>query len=134
MDKPTFKEHLLKTLNELSVRQNVKLDENCKFTVIPVTESGKSLNSTDEYLHRGMLNDKNLKGREFDFDTVVNMLSCRIPQCPIWINVLLKEIRRDELIIELQTSLRFRNPSLLQNQETGHPPFKAIYEGLPSAE
>lgn len=28
-------------------------------------------------------------------------------------------------IIDLQVSLRFRKPSLLHNQDTGHPPFKA---------
>ncbi|MFF2484352.1 hypothetical protein [Paenibacillus sp. NPDC058071] len=126
MDKPTFKEYLLLTLNEISVSQNVKLDGNLKFTVVPVIEDGKSLNSTDEYLQRGMLNEDNLKGREFDFETVTNMLSCRVPLCPIWINVLFKEQREGEKLIELQTSLRFRNPSILQNQDTNHPPFKAI--------
>ncbi|BFH60407.1 hypothetical protein [Paenibacillus azoreducens] len=126
MDKVTFKEHLLQVLNEISISQNVRLGENCKFTVVPIIEHGKSLNSTDEYLHRGMLNEKNLSGRELDFEAVVNMLACRIPLCPIWINVALKEIREEVPIIELQTSLRFRSPSLLQNQDTGHPPFKAI--------
>ncbi|MDR6553467.1 hypothetical protein [Paenibacillus qinlingensis] len=127
LDKATFKEHLLITLNEILASQSVKLDLKYKFILVPIKESGKSLNSTDEYLHRGMLNEKNLNGRELDLDTVVNMLTCRIPLCPIWIKVLLKESREDLLIFELQTSLRFRKPSELQNQETGHPPFKAIY-------
>jgi len=126
MDKRIFKDHLLQALKEISISRNVNLEDNCKFTVVPVIEHGKSLNSTDEYLHRGMLNEKNLSGREFDLEAVVNMLACRIPLCPLWINVALKEIREDVPIIELQTSLRFRNPSLLQNQDTGHPPFKSI--------
>ncbi|WP_052723933.1 hypothetical protein [Paenibacillus wulumuqiensis] len=126
MDKRTFKDHLLQALKEISISRNVNLEDNCKFTVVPVIEHGKSLNSTDEYLHRGMLNEKNLSGRELDLEAVVNMLACRIPLCPLWINVVLKEIREDVPIIELQTSLRFRNPSLLQNQDTGHPPFKSI--------
>lgn len=126
MDKRTFKDYLLQALKEISISRNVNLEDNCKFTVVPVIEHGKSLNSTDEYLHRGMLNEKNLSGRELDLEAVVNMLACRIPLCPLWINVVLKEIREDVPIIELQTSLRFRNPSLLQNQDTGHPPFKSI--------
>ncbi len=126
MDKRTFKDHLLQALNEISISRNINLEGNWKFTVVPVIERGKSLNSTDEYLHRGMLNEKNLSGREFDLESVVNMLACRIPLCPLWINVEFKEIREDVPIIELQTSLRFRNPSLLQNQDTGHPPFKSI--------
>lgn len=126
MDKRIFKDHLLQALKEISISRNVNLEDNCKFTVVPVIEHGKSLNSTDEYLHRGMLNEKNLSGREFDLEAVVNMLACRIPLCPLWINVALKEIREDVPIFELQTSLRFRNPSLLQNQDTGHPPFKSI--------
>ena len=128
MDKGTFKDYLLQTLSEISIFQNVKLNEKSKFIIVPVPESGKSLNSTDEYLHRGMLNEENLNGREFDFDTAVNMLSCMIPLCPIWITVMLKEIRGNEPIVELQTSLRFRKPSILHNQETNHPPFKAIYQ------
>ncbi len=130
MDKATFKEYLLKTLDELSTYHGKVLDETCKFIVVPVEEKGKSLNSTDEYLQRGMLNAKNLNEREFDINTATNMLACRVPLCPIWINVLLKETKDDESIIELQTSLRFRKPSILQNQETGHPPFKAVYQTL----
>ncbi|MEG0258736.1 MAG: hypothetical protein RR595_07880 [Lysinibacillus sp.] len=130
MDKDTFKEHLLQALSKLSNFQNIRLGENCKFTVVPIIEHGKSLNSTDEYLQRGMLNEKNLNGRELDFETVVNMLTCRIPLCPIWINVSLKEIKEEVPVIELQTSLRFRKPSLLQNQDTGHPPFKVIFPTL----
>ncbi|WP_110930199.1 hypothetical protein [Paenibacillus bouchesdurhonensis] len=126
MDKRTFKDHMLQALKEIAISRNVKLEDNCKFTVVPVIEHGKSLNSTDEYLHRGMFNEKKLSGREFDLEAVVNMLACRLPLCPLWINVALKEIREDMTVIELQISLRFRNPSLLQNQDTGHPPFKSI--------
>lgn len=128
MDKTTFKEHLLLALKEISVSQSVILDENCKFIVVPIIEQGKTLNSTDEYLYRWMLNEENLSGRELNFETVVNMLSCRSPLCPIWINVSLNEIGEENPVIELQTSLRFRKPSLLQNQNTGHPAFKSIIE------
>ena len=48
------------------------------------------------------------------------------PLFPIWINVSICNINEEELVILLETSLRFRKPSLLRNQETGHPPFKAV--------
>ena len=126
INKNLFKKHLLQTLNETSICQNITIDETCKFIVVPKIEQGKRLNSTDDTLHRWMLNDENLSGREFDLETVINMLGCKIPFCPVWINVVLREVRDKVPIIELQTSLRFRKPSLLHNQDTGHPPFKAI--------
>ncbi|MDQ0172708.1 MULTISPECIES: hypothetical protein [Paenibacillus] len=130
MNLQSFKEYLLTTLDELSSYHNKVIGENSKFIITPVEERGKSLNSTDEYLFRGMLNSKNLDGREFDIDSVVKMLGCRVPLCPLWIKVSLKEIRTEEPVIELETSLRFRKPSLLQNQETGHPPFMAVLKSL----
>nr|WP_261771734.1 hypothetical protein [Paenibacillus xylanexedens] len=87
------------------------------------------MNSADEYIQRGMLNPDNLEGRFFDLDSVIKMLGCRLPLCPIWVKVLLQNPEDEALIVELQTSLRFRKPSLLQNQETGNPPFIAV---LPS--
>lgn len=77
-----------------------------------------------------MLNPNNLDGREFDIDSVIKILGCRVPFCPLWIKVLLKEVRTEAPVIELQTSLRFRKPSLLQNQETGHAPFIAVLQSL----
>jgi len=130
MDLDSFKEYLLKTVDELSTYHNEVLGENSKFIITTIEERGKSLNSTDEYLYRGMLNSNNLDGREFDIDSVIKILGCRVPLCPLWIKVLLKEVRAEAPVIELQTSLRFRKPSLLQNQETGHPPFIAVLQSL----
>lgn len=36
------------------------------------------------------------------------------------------EERQNEYVIELKVSKRFRTEGILQNQETGHPPFKVI--------
>lgn len=130
MDLDSFKEYLLKTVDELSFYHNEVLGENSKFIITPIEELGKSLNSTDEYLYRGMLNSNNLDGREFDIDSVTKILGCRVPLCPLWIKVSLKGIWADAPVIELQTSLRFRKPSLLQHQETGHPPFIAVLQSL----
>ena len=130
MDLDSFKEYLLKTVDELSTYHNEVLGENSKFIITTIEERGKSLNSTDEYLYRGMLNSNNLDGREFDIDSVIKILGCRVPFCPLWIKVLLKEVRTEAPVIELQTSLRFRKPSLLQNQETGHAPFIAVLQSL----
>lgn len=125
----SFRGYLLKTLDELSTYHKVELGNHSTFIVTPVEERGKTLNSTDEYIQRGMLNYDNLKGRFFDLESVIKLLGCRVPLCPIWVKVSLQNPGDEALIIELQTSLRFRKPSLLQNQETGHPPFIAV---LPS--
>ncbi len=57
INKTMFKKHLLQTLNEISICQNITIDETCKFIVVPKMEHGKRLNSTDDSLHRWMLND-----------------------------------------------------------------------------
>lgn len=45
---------------------------------------------------------------------------------PIWINVSFVEMEGEIGIFRLETSLRFRKPTLLRNADTGHPPFKAL--------
>lgn len=80
--KAMFKEYLIWTLNEIAVSQNIRIDEKSKFLVLPIKESGKKLNSTDEYIQRGMLNEENLSGVEFDFETFTDMLGCKTPYTP----------------------------------------------------
>lgn len=122
MDKEILKSNLLICISELEVKEDAKI----KFRVIPIIESGKNLNSTDDYMRLTVLNHKNLDNRLLDLDKVINILSGPNSTFPIWINVEVISNEDEEYIIELQTSQRFRKPSLLRNQETGHPPFKAI--------
>lgn len=127
MNLNSFRGYLVKTLGELSTYHKVELGDQSTFILTPVEERGKTLNSADEYIQRGMLNPDNLEGRFFDLDLVIKILGCRLPLCPIWVKVSLQNPEDEALIIELQTSLRFRKPRLLQNQETGHPPFIAVF-------
>ena len=122
MDKESFKSNLLICINQL----DVKAEANIKFRIVPIVENGKNLNSTDDYMRLTVLNQKNLENRLLDLDKVVNVLSGPNSTFPIWINVEIISNENEEYVIELQTSHRFRKPSLLRNQETGHPPFMVI--------
>lgn len=66
-----------------------------------------------------LFNDDNLRGRVFDIETIVTLFSGLAPLFPMWIEVFFRE----EGIVELKTSLRFRKPSEIKYKETGHPPF-----------
>ena len=59
-------------------------------------------------------------------DEVVAMLASFAPFVPIWINVYYIEYEDNNIYFGLDCSLRIRKPSLMHNQETGHPPVKAI--------
>ncbi|MDS0527135.1 hypothetical protein NNC19_15700 [Clostridium sp. SHJSY1] len=117
-----FKANLIKSIIELGLNE----DDNIKFTITPITEEGKNHNSKDDYMRLWITSEKNLMGRFFDYDGVVNIFSAPDSRYPLWVTVELKEQKDDEYIIELKSSQRFRTPSVLQNQETGHPPFKVI--------
>ncbi len=121
LDKKTLKVYLLKALSKSNVT-----DENQKFLISPIIERGKSLNSTDDYIHRTILNNANLKERVLDIDSVVEVLGCMLPLAPLWVNIHIQNSHSGETMIELQCSLRFRLPSILQNQDTGHPPFRVL--------
>lgn len=122
MLKSDFRYNLIKAIAEL----DIDYYNNVKFIVIPVLEEGKKLNSTDDWMRLGILNRENLRNSYFDLDVVVSMLSGPCLRFPLWVTLELVETCGDEYIVELRTSLRFRTPSVLQNQETGHPPFKVI--------
>ena len=122
MDKEVFKSNLSICIRELGIKEDV----NIKFRVVPIVESGKNLNSTDDYMRLTVLNPKNLENRFLDLEKVASILSAPNSMFPIWINVKVISMENEESVIELQTSQRFRKPSLLRNQETGHPPFKII--------
>lgn len=122
MNKDEFKNNLLMCFNELGIRDYTKL----KFKITPVVENGKNLNSTDDYMRLTILNKKNIEDRLIDLDRVINYLSGPHSTFPIWIDIEVINDEVDECIIELKVSQRFRKPSLLRYQETGHPPFRMI--------
>lgn len=59
-------------------------------------------------------------------EEVILMLSRFSPLVPIWINVKYVTYEGDDILMNLECSLRFRKPSLLRNQDTGHAPFKVV--------
>ena len=127
MNKEVFKENLLKTIRETLEKKGKQDSKDYKFNIVTIQEPGKVLNSTDDYMRLWSLSEKNINDRYFDLVSVVNLLSGLEPLFPIWINVIFKAEVEKTLFFELQLSLRFRKPSLLRNQETGHPPFMSLY-------
>jgi hypothetical protein len=126
MNGEIFRENLLKTIADLFEDFDSISNDKYKFLIIPVYEEGKTYNSKDDYMRLWVLSEKNLKNRYFDLEGVVKLFSGLAPLFPLWINISVKEIQMDGVVFEIKTSLRFRKPSLLKNQDTTHPPFKAI--------
>lgn len=122
MERNDFKNNLISTLLEIGINEFEKI----KFKIITVFEEGKKYNSDDDFMKLGVLDRANLNKKYFNLDGAINLLSAPRSRFPLWITVELVEENSDEYIIELKTSQRFRVPSVLQNQDTGHPPFKVI--------
>ncbi|MDS0528095.1 hypothetical protein NNC19_20580 [Clostridium sp. SHJSY1] len=66
-----FKANLIKSIIELGLKE----EANIKFTIKPVYEPGKKLNSKDDYMRLAVLTDKNLKDRYFDLTGAARILS-----------------------------------------------------------
>ena len=125
MNKDIFAANLIKTIDE--ILQNKSLEKNeFYFKISPVIEKGKPLLAKDDIMRLNVLNPKRIEGKLFSMDEVVSVLTFFAPFVPIWINIQYIENLNEKIIFQLECSLRIRKPSQLGNQETGHPPFKAI--------
>lgn len=125
MNEEVFAGNLKKTVME--IKQEKGLSSNLdKFLIVPIEEVGKILDGGDEMMKRLVLSKENIGQKKLLLSDVVGVLGGLFPRAPIWINVSFVEIEEDAAIFKLETSLRFRKPSLLRNTETGHAPFKAI--------
>ena len=109
--------NLIQVLNEES-----EIPQNVRFIITTDMEEGKAHNSKDDYMRLSIFSEGNLGGRLLTIEQVVNMFSSLAPLYPLWIKVYFKE----EGIVELNTSLRFRKPSVIKYKETGHPPFTVV--------
>ena len=128
IDRNTLYIFLIETLNELSLKKGFSMDSKFKFRIEPNPESDKRHNSIDDLMRLGMYTEKNIKGREVDLTTLTTMLSSAPhSRFPLWVNISVSELRKEEIVFEVEMSLRFRVPRVLYNQDTGHPPFKAIF-------
>ena len=125
MNRSIFKDNLLMTVYEIIDQKQVEEDR-IKFKVIPILEKDKPHNATDEVMRLVVFSEKNIDDRLLKVEEIVRLATCRAPFVPIWINISLNRIEKEEYIFNFETSLRCRKPSLLRNAETGHPPFKAV--------
>ncbi|EAE7685378.1 hypothetical protein BK830_01765 [Listeria monocytogenes] len=125
MNSEIFQINLEKTLKEIMVAKWLQSDE-IRFVIVPVEEKGKMLDGSDEMMKRLVLTKDNIGNKQLVLKDVVDVLGGLFPKAPIWINVSFLEMDGEKAIFKLETSLRFRKPTLLRNVETGHAPFKAI--------
>lgn len=125
MNDEIFAENLLKATDELKEKIGIQSAVN-KFIIEPVEEQGKMLDGGDEMMKRLVLTKENIGDKRLSVKEVVGVLGGLFPRAPIWINVSFIETEKDIAVFKLDTSVRFRKPTLLRNNETGHAPFKVI--------
>ncbi|PZG34149.1 hypothetical protein C2D64_07020 [Listeria ivanovii] len=124
MNSEIFQMNLEKTLKEIMVSKELQSNE-VRFVIVPVEEKGKMLDGSDEMMKRLVLTKENLGNKQLVIKDVVDVLGGLFPKAPIWINVSFLEMNGEKAVFKLETSMRFRKPTLLRNAETGHAPFKA---------
>lgn len=125
MNKEIFRAHLLMAVEE--IRQEINLDiKQMEFQIVAIHEPGKPLLARDEQMRLWALSEKNVGSRLLSLEETVLLLTSKVPFVPIWVNISYIESKAGTAMFKLETSLRFRKPSLLRNVETGHPPFKTI--------
>lgn len=125
MSKEIFSQFLDLTLEEIKHNEGIDTD-NYFFIITPIFEEGKVLQGKDEVMRLNILNKEHITGHFFSKKDVVSMLTFFSPFVPIWIDVETVSSSKEQVVFELKCSLRIRKPSLLRNQESGHPPFRAI--------
>lgn len=128
MNRNVLHSNLLKTIVEINSNQDVS---KILLKIETCEEKGKCLNAYDEIMHLNILNMDRITEMTFTLDQALDSLTLlisayKLPVVPIWINVEYLCNRDGFSIYKLLCSRRYRKPSLLRNQETGHPPFKAI--------
>ena len=125
MNKSIFRDHLMMTIFEIVEKEKI-VDEKVRFKIIPVYEKDKPFHGLDGMMRLVVLSEKNVGNRLLTIEETVNLIASQSPYVPTWINISLNEMSEDRIIFNFETGLRFREPSSLGNQETGHAPFKAV--------
>lgn len=125
MNKKIFLRNLQETIKEMNLPESIDFNK-YKFRINPIIEKGKSMDARDEIMRLDIINPNRVNGKTYTMEDVVTMLTLFSPLVPIWINCKLLRYNEEEAEIQLDCSLRLRKPSLLRNQESGHPPFKTI--------
>lgn len=127
MNPKIFKKHLQYTIGEIVKAEKNSLDKYF-FIINPIVEQGKPLLTIDNFMRMNVLNRKAIEGKKFSIDEVINILTFYSPVVPVWIDVKVYDNLKDGVIFQLDVSLRFRKPSQIGNQDTGHPPFRAVID------
>ena len=125
MNPEIFRNNLLMAIDEIKEKQCITTD-NYYFMINPILEEGKPRLALDEFMRLNVLNPKFIKRKKYSLEEVVTILAFHSPFVPIFINVKVIDSEGEECCLQLDVSLRFRKPSLLRNEETGHAPFKVI--------
>lgn len=125
MNAAIFEENLKKVVAKIK-RENDLSDRVDKFLIVPIEEVGNMLDGGDEMMKRLVLSEENIGEKKLLLKEVVEVLGCLFPRAPVWINVSFVEMEENTCLFKLETSIRFRKPSLLRNSETGHAPFKVV--------
>ncbi|MBC3211984.1 hypothetical protein [Serratia fonticola] len=125
MNRYIFKKNLLCSIEDLFLMEHLhSIDSNeLLFTVIPVMEEGKRYNSKDELMQRTVFSNGNIYGKVIGINDVVDVFSGLDPLFPLWVKISLKKQKNKPFLIELQTSVRFRKPSVVMNTGSKYPPF-----------
>ena len=125
MNREIFSRNLECTVREVVER---KVDKsNCLFEIQPVLEPNKPLLWEDDFMRLNVINPKIVCDKLFTWEETITMLTIFLPCPPIRINTSFLYHLKSHYVFKLECSLRIRKPSLLRNQETGHPPFKAVF-------
>lgn len=117
MNRNIFGNHLAKVLSELGIDATKG-----NYVIYPVFEEGKKYNSKDDFIRLNVFPVDKISNFKFTYEEILQRFSVFEPYYPLWINVY---VREDD-IIELHTSLRFRKPSEVLKNKTGTEPFKMM--------
>lgn len=128
--KEIFSQSFDMTLDEIKQKEGIQF-ANDAFIINPIVEDGKVLNGKDEVMRLNILSKTRINKHIYTKDEVISMLTFFSPLVPIWIDVeYIPNYDEGKSVFRLNCSLRLRKPSLLRNQESGHPPFRVVTEYL----
>lgn len=117
MNRKIFGEHLIKILEKEGIDA-----KKCNYIIYPIVEEGKKYNSKDDFIRLNVFPCDKISDYIFTFEEILQRFSVLEPYYPLWINI---HVREDN-IIELHTSLRFRRPSEVLKNNTGTEPFRVM--------
>ncbi len=126
MNKEIFLQCLDMAIQEIKQKEGIQFTEDA-FIINTIFEEGKILNGKEEVMRLNILNKSRIDKHIFTKDEVVSMLTFFSPLVPIWIDIKYVPNYEGKSVFELNCSLRLRKPSLLKNQDSGHPPFRTIF-------